>query len=257
MSDLITELHGGILTLTLSRPDKKNALTNAMYAALADGLERAEAEAAIRVVVFQADGETFSAGNDLGEFAQQSTGNGPAVRHVERFLRNLARASKPVMAAVQGKAVGVGTTMLLHCDYVLLAEDAELVAPFVNLALVPEAGSSLLMPLRIGHVRAFEMFALGEPVAALDAHAWGLANKVTSRDELRAETRRIAQLIADKPAGALALTKGLLRDTDTVLARMERESAIFSAQLRSEEAKEAFQAFAEKRKPDFSRIGNS
>ena len=176
------------------------------------------------------------------------------MRHVERFLKNLARASKPVMAAVQGKAVGVGTTMLLHCDYVLLAEDAELIAPFINLALVPEAGSSLLMPLRIGHVRAFEMFALGEPVVARDAHAWGLANRIVARDELRAETRRIAELLADKPAGALALAKGLLRNTDQVLEQMERESGIFSAQLRSAEAKEAFQAFAEKRKPDFSKL---
>ena len=255
MSDVIIESSGGVLTLTISRPDKKNALTNAMYGALADALERAEAEADIRVVVFQADGEIFSAGNDLGDFTEQSTGNGPAVRHVERFLKNLVKAGKPVVAAVQGKAVGVGTTMLLHCDYVLLAEDAELIAPFINLALVPEAGSSLLMPLRIGHVRAFEMFALGEPVSAADAHAWGIANKVVSREQLRGETQRIASLIADKPADALALAKGLMRDTETVLARMERESGIFSAQLRSEEAKEAFRAFAEKRKPDFSSIG--
>src|SRR5690606_4389639 len=159
-----------------------------------------------------------------------------------------------VVAAVQGKAVGVGTTMLLHCDYVLLAEDAELIAPFINLALVPEAGSSLLMPLRIGHVRAFEMFALGEPVAARDALAWGLANKVVARDQLRAETRRMAGLLAKKPAGALALAKGLLRDTEAVLGRMERESAIFSAQLRSEEARGAFRAFAETREPDFDSI---
>lgn len=254
MSEVTTELSGGVLTVTISRPDKKNALTNAMYGALADALEQAEGSAEVRVLVFQADGEIFCAGNDLGEFAAQSRNEGPAVRHVERFLRTLARASKPVVAAVQGKAVGVGTTMLLHCDYVLLAEDAELIAPFINLALVPEAGSSLLMPLRIGHVRAFEMFALGEPVAARDALAWGLANKVVARDQLRAETRRMAGLLAKKPAGALALAKGLLRDTEAVLGRMERESAIFSAQLRSEEAREAFRAFAEKREPDFDSI---
>ncbi|MCO5785049.1 enoyl-CoA hydratase [Pseudomonas sp. G11-1] len=257
MSEVTTELSGGILTITISRPDKKNALTNAMYGALADALERAEAEAGIRVVVFQADGEIFSAGNDLGDFTKQSTGDGPAVRHVERFLNNLVKAGKPVMAAVQGKAVGVGTTMLLHCDYVLLAEDAQLIAPFINLALVPEAGSSLLMPLRIGHVRAFEMFALGEPVSAQDAHAWGIANKVVSRDTLRSEVQRIATLIAEKPAGAVALAKGLMRNTDAVLAQMEQESGIFSAQLRSAEAKEAFRAFAEKRKPDFTSIGKN
>src|SRR5690554_7148919 len=157
---------------------KKNALTDAMYGALADALEQAEASADIRVVVLRAEGEIFSAGNDLGEFAAQSRNQGPAVRQVERFLRNLVTARTPLVAAVQGKAVGVGTTMLLHCDLVVLAEDAQLMTPFVNLALVPEASSSLLMPLRIGHVRAFEMFALGDPVEARDALAWGLANRV-------------------------------------------------------------------------------
>lgn len=255
MSEVTTELNAGVLTITVSRPDKKNALTNAMYGALADALERAESEADIRVALLRADGEIFSAGNDLGEFAAQSVGKGPAVRHVERFLRNLTTASKPVMAAVQGKAVGVGTTMLLHCDYVLLAEDAQLIAPFIDLALVPEASSSLLMPLRIGHVRAFEMFALCEPVSADDACTWGIANKVVGREQLHAEAQRIADRIAQKPAGALALAKGLMRNTERVLEHMERESKIFSAQLRSEEAKEAFSAFAEKRKPDFSRIG--
>ncbi|PRB84652.1 enoyl-CoA hydratase [Pseudomonas sp. MYb185] len=255
MSEVTTELNAGVLTISISRPDKKNALTNAMYGALADALERTEADADIRVALLQAEGEIFSAGNDLGEFAAQSVGEGPAVRHVERFLRNLATASKPVMAAVQGKAVGVGTTMLLHCDYVVLAEDAQLIAPFIDLALVPEASSSLLMPLRIGHTRAFEMFALCEPVSASDAHAWGIANKVVSRAQLHVEAQRIAGLIAQKPAGALALAKGLMRNTEQVLQHMERESRIFSSQLRSEEAREAFRAFAEKRKPDFSRIG--
>ncbi len=255
MSYVTTELNAGVLTITVSRPEKKNALTNQMYGALADGLEQAEADSAIRVVLFQADGEIFSAGNDLGDFAAQSEGKGPAVRQVERFLKNLVAATKPLMAAVQGKAVGVGTTMLLHCDYVILADDAQLIAPFINLALVPEASSSLLMPLRIGHVRAFELFVLGEPLPAADAHAWGIANKVVSRDQLRGEAQRIAQLIATKPAGAVALAKGLMRNTEAVLAQMDRESKIFAAQLRSAEAKEAFQAFAEKRKPDFSKIG--
>lgn len=254
MSYVTTELNAGVLTITVARPDKKNALTNEMYGALADGLERAEADSAIRVVLFQADGEIFSAGNDLGDFAAQSEGKGPAVRHVERFLKNLVAATKPLMAAVQGKAVGVGTTMLLHCDYVILADDAQLIAPFINLALVPEASSSLLMPLRIGHVRAFELFVLGEPLPATDAHAWGIANKVVSRDQLRGEAQRIAQLIAAKPAGAVALAKGLMRNTEAVLAQMDRESKIFAAQLRSAEAKEALLAFTEKRKPDFSKI---
>ena len=254
MSEVLTVLDGGVLTVTISRPEKKNALTNAMYGAMADALEHAEAQADIRVVVFRAEGEIFSAGNDLGDFANQSVGQGPAVRHVERFLRNLVNASKPIIAAVQGKAVGVGTTMLLHCDMVLLSDDAQLIAPFINLALVPEAGSSLLMPARIGHVRAFEMFALGEPVVAADALAWGLANREVSRDQLDAEAQRMAAKLAEKPAGALALAKGLMRNNEQIMERMNREGQIFSAQLRSEEAKEAFRAFAEKRKPDFSRI---
>lgn len=252
MSEVTTELSGSVLTVTISRPDKKNALTNAMYGALADALEQAEASAEVRVLVFQAEGEIFSAGNDLGEFAAQSRNEGPAVRQVERFLRNLVAASKPLIAAVQGKSVGVGTTMLLHCDLVILAEDAQLLTPFVNLALVPEASSSLLMPLRIGHVRAFEMFALGDPVNADDALAWGLANRVVSREQLHGEARRYALRLAERPAGAVALAKGLMRNTEQVLEQMERESRIFSAQLRSEEAKEAFSAFAEKRKPNFN-----
>lgn len=252
MSEVTTELGGGILTVTISRPDKKNALTNEMYGVLADALEQAEASADIRVVVFQAEGEIFSAGNDLVEFAAQSLNEGPAVRQVERFLRNLAVASKPLIAAVQGKAVGVGTTMLLHCDLIILADDAQLITPFVNLALVPEASSSLLLPLRIGHVRAFEMFALGDPVTAQDALAWGLANRVVRRDQLHGEARRYAQRLAERPAGAVALTKGLMRNSDQLLGQMERESRIFSAQLRSEEAKEAFSAFVEKRKPNFN-----
>lgn len=254
MSEVTSQLSGGVLTITISRPDKKNALTNSMYGALADALEQAEASDEIRVVVFQADGEIFSAGNDLGEFTAQSQNKGPAVRQVERFLRNLIGARKPMIAAVQGKAVGVGTTMLLHCDMVVLADDAQLIAPFINLALVPEASSSLLMPARIGHVRAFEMFALGEPVVASDALAWGLANRVVARDQLRAQAQSLAQRLAEKPAGAVALAKGLMRNTDQLLEHMECEGKIFSAQLRSAEAKEAFRAFAEKRKPDFSRV---
>ena len=139
MSDVSIEVVDGVQTVTLTRPDKKNALTNDMYGAMADALEAAESRADIRVTVFQGDGDMFTAGNDLGDFAKQSSGNGPTVRHVARFLKNLANASTPLVAAVQGKAVGVGTTMLLHCDMVVLADDAELITPFVNLALVPEA----------------------------------------------------------------------------------------------------------------------
>ena len=187
-------------------------------------------------------------------FATKSAGNGPKERNVVRFLRGLANARKPIVAAVQGKAVGVGTTMLLHCDYVLLSEEAQLITPFVNLALVPEAASSYLLPLRIGHARAFEMFALGEPVSASAAVAWGIANKAISNSELRAEARRVAEKIAAKPIGSLTAMKRLMRDAEKLVAQMDCESAIFVERLASAEAKEAFAAFAQKRQPDFTRI---
>ncbi|MFT3799822.1 MAG: enoyl-CoA hydratase [Burkholderiaceae bacterium] len=250
-----TQLADGVLTITISRADKKNALTNDMYGALADAIESAAADTSIRVLLLQSDGDLFTSGNDLGDFAKQSTGNGPAVRHVSRFLKNLATTTVPIVAAVQGKAVGVGTTLLLHCDVVVLAEDAQLITPFVNLALIPEAASTWLMPARIGHVRAYELFALGEPLPAASALAWGLANRVVPNASLRAEAAAIAKRIATKPRGSLAAMKGLMRDAQQIQAQMDRESAIFSERLKSAEAREAFAAFAEKRPPDFSKLG--
>lgn len=244
----------GILTITFARPDKKNALTNVMYGTLADIIERAEHDSNIRVLLVQGDGDMFTAGNDVGEFAAIASGKGPGERHVHRFLHALAKSSVPIVAAVQGKAVGIGTTMLLHCDYVLLAQDAELITPFVNLALVPEAASSWLLPVRIGHVRAFEMFALGEPLDAPSAVALGIANKVCANGQLRDDARRMAERIAAKPAGSLSAMKKLMRDAEMLVAQMDSESAKFQEQLTSAEAREAFTAFAEKRKPDFSKI---
>jgi enoyl-CoA hydratase/carnithine racemase len=144
--------------------------------------------------------------------------------------------------------------MLLHCDVVLLAQDAQLITPFVNLALVPEAASSYLLPLRIGHARAFEMFALGEPVDAQTAVAWGIANKVCANDQLRTEARRIAGQIAARPGGSLSAMKKLMRDAEKLVSQMDSESARFMERLASAEAREAFAAFAEKRKPDFTRL---
>ncbi|MBF6989959.1 MULTISPECIES: enoyl-CoA hydratase [Cupriavidus] len=253
-AEIHTDLSDGILTITLARPDKKNALTNEMYGVLADTIEAAQLDPSIRVVLLQGDGDSFTAGNDVGEFAAIAAGKGPAKRHVHRFLHALANATKPVVAAVNGKAVGVGTTMLLHCDYIVLAEDAQLITPFVNLALVPEAASSYLLPLRIGHARAFEMFALGEPLDAKNAVAWGIANKVCANDQLRAEAQRMASRIAEKPAGSLNAMKKLMRDAQRLVAQMASESAQFEERLGSAEAREAFSAFAEKRKPDFTRL---
>ncbi|WP_310630620.1 enoyl-CoA hydratase [Paraburkholderia sp.] len=253
--EIQVELADGVLTATMSRPDKKNALTNAMYGALADAVARANDDDAIRVLLIQADGDLFTAGNDVSEFAAQAMGNRDAEeRHVLRFLRALATATVPIVAAVQGKAVGVGTTMLLHCDYVLLADDAQLITPFVNLALVPEAASSYLLPLCIGHTRAFEMFALGDPVPADSAVAWGIANRTVPLAELRTEARRIAGKLAARPTGSLTAMKRLMRDAEKLVTQMDSESAIFVERLASAEAKEAFTAFAQKRAPDFSKL---
>ncbi|MFM0092026.1 enoyl-CoA hydratase-related protein [Paraburkholderia sediminicola] len=252
--EITVELSSGVLTVTISRADKKNALTNVMYGALADAVERANTDGDVRVLLFQADGDLFTAGNDVSEFAAESDGHVPEVRHVARFLKSITNSTTPLVAAVQGKAVGVGTTMLLHCDYVLLTEDAQLMTPFVNLALVPEAASSYLLPLRIGHVRAFEMFALGEGLPAQQAVAWGIANKIVAAAELRTEARRIAERIATKSTGSLTSMKRLMRDSEKLIAHMDSERATFLERLASAEAKEAFAAFAQKRKPDFTKI---
>lgn len=247
----------GVLTLTMARPDKKNALTDAMYGALADALQSAETDASVRVLLIRSEGDMFTAGNDVGEFAAMATGSFRAEPQVGRFLQALAQASRPLIAAVQGRAVGIGTTMLLHCDLVVLAEDALLSTPFVNLALVPEAASSLLMPLRIGYARAFEMFALGESVEASSALAWGLANRVVPRDRLDAEAAALAARLARQPAGAVSITKRLMRNPKQLMAQIEAESAEFKARLTTAEAREAFMAFAERRPPDFTRFARA
>jgi enoyl-CoA hydratase/carnithine racemase len=245
-----------ILTLTLARPEKKNALTNAMYGALADAIVAAETDPATRVIVIRGEGDMFTAGNDVGEFAAIATGAVTGERHVTRFLDAIARSTRPLVAAVQGRAVGIGTTMLLHCDFVVLAEDALLSTPFVNLALVPEAASSLLMPTRIGYARAFEMFALGEPVDARTAVQLGIANRVVPLDRLHGEAATVARRLARQPAGALATTKRLMRHAETLTAQIAAESACFAERLKTAEAREAFLAFAEKRPPDFTKFAS-
>ena len=173
------EKSDGILSLTMARPDKKNALTNAMYGALADAIEAAETDASVRVLLIRGEGDMFTAGNDVGEFAAIATGAVQGERHVGRFLQALARSSRPLVAAVQGRAVGIGTTMLLHCDLVVLAENALLSTPFVNLALVPEAASSLLMPLRIGW--SSPQFPSGEGDVSYIARAIRYATRMGAR----------------------------------------------------------------------------
>jgi enoyl-CoA hydratase/carnithine racemase len=240
------EVENGILTLTLQRPDKKNALTGAMYDALSDAMDRAETDPSIKVVLFQGDGDSFTAGNDLADFAAQSGSNSDDETPAFRFIKSLGKASRPLIAAVQGNAVGIGTTMLLHCDLVYLAEGARLITPFVNLALVPEAASSWLLPLRIGHVKAYQMFALGEPMDAATAVASGL--------ELRQKAKAAAVTLTKRPAGSLGSTKRLMRDLARIQAQMNDESELFKTRLKTPEAREAFSAFAERRQPDFSKL---
>ncbi|WP_340588700.1 enoyl-CoA hydratase [Erythrobacter alti] len=242
----------GVLTLSLNRPDKKNALTDAMYGALADALEAAQDDPAVRVVAIRAEGDLFCAGNDIGDF--MAAGGEHSDPNVFRFIRLLGKARKPLIAGVQGKAVGIGTTMLLHCDYVVLADDAVLSTPFVGLGLVPEAASSMMLPQRIGHQRAFAMLAMGERVAAEKAFQLGLANEVVARTALDEALQAIAARIAQLPPGAVQATKALMQDPDTVAAKMDEEIAIFSKRLQSPEAAEAFAAFMQKRAPDFSKF---
>src|SRR5712675_65934 len=195
------EITGGVMTLTLQRPEKKNALTGAMYDALSDALVQAEADTSVRVILFQGDGDSFTAGNDLADFASQAKGESSVDSPAHRFIDTISKVGKPLVAAVQGNAVGVGTTMLLHCDLVYLADNARLITPFVNLALVPEAASSWLLPARIGHARAYAMFALGEPLDAASAAACGLANAVVPAADLRKKAMDAAIALTKRPAG--------------------------------------------------------
>jgi enoyl-CoA hydratase/carnithine racemase len=249
-----TELSDGVLVVTLQRLDKKNAITGAMYNALSDALDRAETDASVRVVLFEGEGDSFTAGNDLADFATQSKSNSDEESPAFRFIKTLGSATKPLVAAVQGNAVGIGTTMLLHCDLVYLAEGARLITPFVNLALVPEAASSWLLPARIGHVRAYQMFALGEPMDAVTAVASGLANAVVPANEVRQMAMAAAVILTKRPAGSLGATKRLMRDVERIQTIISAEGELFKERLRTPEAREAFAAFAERRPPNFANL---
>ncbi len=244
----------GVLILTLNRPEKKNALTQAMYRTLGEAIDQAQDDPQTRVVLLRGEGGVFTAGNDLGDFAAVNRAGPDTPRETNNFIQSLARAKKPLVGAVQGLAVGVGTTMLLHCDLVFVADDAKLSVPFVNLALVPEAASSLLLQQRIGYARAFAMFALGEPVLGELAARLGIANQALPAAEVDAAALAAAKALARKPLGALVATKQLMRDSEQLLGLMGRELEIFSARLKTAEAAEAFQAFAERRAPDYSRF---
>ncbi|MGA0603901.1 enoyl-CoA hydratase-related protein [Caulobacter sp. KR2-114] len=241
---------GGVREITFARPEKKNALSTAMYRSAREALEDAQVSPDVRVVLFAGEGEAFTAGNDLADFAKAAAGEA-SEPEAHRFIEALAVAQKPIIAAVPGLAVGVGMTMLLHCDLVYVADTAKLSAPFINLGLSPEAASSLLLPARIGHVRAFAAFALGEAISGVEAVSLGLANRMTSRDDVLETARAAARTLAGKPLGSVIATKRLMRDAAALARQIEAESHVFAERLTSEEAREAFRAFAERRPPNF------
>ena len=250
MSDrhILVSRQAGILELRFNRPEKKNAITNAMYGALADAILATTNDAEVRAILFTAEGDFFSAGNDIADFAATAGGAiEGAPRHVGRFLEACIRAEKPLVAAVQGHAVGVGVTMLFQCDLVYVAEGARLTTPFIDLGLVPENASSFTMPARMGHAHAFAMLGLGEPLMGRDAVAAGLANAALPANEVEARARTAAQALASKPAEALRLTKALMRDPAALLARMREEGVLFAERLQSDEARAAFTAFLSRR----------
>ena len=242
------------MTLTLNRMDKKNSFTAAMYAELAEALRWAADDAAVRVVLFQGHETIFSAGNDIGDFLNKppSTPDSP----VFRFLNTIATFPKPLLAAVCGPAVGIGTTMLLHCDLVYAGDNAMFSMPFVNLGLCPEAASSLLVPRLMGYQRAAEVLLMGDPFMAEAALEVGLVNRVVPPTEANALAQQQARRLATKPLSSVIETKRLLKASTTpaVLERMREEGAIFGRMLQEPAAKEAFSAFLEKRKPDFSSL---
>ncbi len=242
----------GVLELVIDRPEKRNALTRAMYAAMADALEAAVTDPEVRAVLLCGSGAGFCAGNDIADF--QSTPEAGGISHTTRFLHAISSHPKPIVAAVQGNAVGIGTTMLLHCDLVIAGTGARFSLPFAKLGVVPEAASSLLLARMIGTRRAAQMFFLGDPITAPVALDWGLITEVVANDDLEATARGYAARLAAMAPSALAHTKALMKSSSTdVKERMAEEGALFAAQLKSPEAQEAFAAFMEKRQPDFQR----
>ena len=255
-NDILIHAEAGVSTLTLNRADRKNSITEGMYAAMADALDAASGDISVRCMVIQGDMAVFSAGNDIGDFLQQAGGQmdvGPNAP-VWRFLRSLSAFPKPLIAAVCGPAVGVGTTLLLHCDLVYAGDNAVFALPFVNLGVCPEAASSLLLPQMLGYHRAAEALLLGEPFMAEAALEVGLVNRVVPPAECNALAQAQARKLAAKPMNSLIATKRLMKAglASQVSQRMAEEGEIFARMLREPAAQEAMTAFMQKRRPDFS-----
>ncbi|MFZ6646558.1 enoyl-CoA hydratase [Undibacterium sp. TJN25] len=255
--DILTHKENGVLSISFNRPEKKNAITASMYQAMADALKDGEADAAIRAILISGRPEIFTAGNDLEDFMKNapSTAQG-GTPPVYQFMQALSQSSKPVVAAVSGAAVGIGTTLLMHCDLVYLADNAKLSMPFTRLGLCPEFASSMLFPQIVGYPRAAEKLMLGEAFSAQDAWDMGLATKVLPLEELLPYAQKQAAKLAALPANSIRTTKRLMKGNQAaaIVAKMEEENKNFGEMLKAPEAKEAFTAFFEKRKPDFSKF---
>ena len=250
---VLTENREGILQITLNRPEKKNALNAAMYNVMSDVIEGAEDDLSVRVLLITGCADSFTAGNDIADFLEISPDLG--VSPATRFLRAIASSSVPIVAAVNGLAVGVGTTMLLHCDQVLASSSASFTLPFVNLGVVPEAASSLLLTRQAGYQRAAELLLLGEPFDAQTALEAGIVSRIYGDDALLDAALKLSQKLAAKPRGALRASKQLLRRaSESVEDRMEAEMKVFAEQIQSPASVEIMTAFMERRKPDPAKI---
>jgi enoyl-CoA hydratase/carnithine racemase len=253
-----TAMLNGVATIEIARPEKKNALTVAMYQAMADALIAAKADSAVRAVLITGQPGIFTSGNDVEDFMSRPPGQGSDTMDspVFVFMRALMDCDKPVVAAVTGAAIGIGTTLLLHCDFVYVSDEARLAMPFVALGLVPEFAASLLVPQLMGHRRAAEKLLLGEHFNAEQAVECGIANAVLPASEVVNHARRVAERFNLLPPGAVREAKQLMRapQHELLLATIRTEGELFSKRLRSPEAMEAFQAFFQKRKPDFSKF---
>ncbi len=253
-TEILTHTEAGVMTITLNRLERKNSITLAMYNAMTDAMIAADSDSAIRVMVVQGHETVFCAGNDIGDFLHKPPEgmDSPAFR----FLRGLVTFSKPLVAAVCGPAVGIGTTMLFHCDLVYAGDNAAFSMPFVNLGLCPEAASSLLAPAMLGYHRAAEALLLGDPFMAEAALEVGLVNRVVPPTEANGVAQSAARKLAAKPVSALVATKRLMKQgqQQRVLQQMSDEGLLFRRMLGEPAAQEAFNAFMEKRKPDFSKI---
>ena len=258
MTDILTHKENGVLTISFNRPEKKNAITAAMYQAMADALREAETDAAVRAILITGKPEIFTAGNDLEDFMKNagSLANPDSIPPVYQFMQALNDSGKPVIAAVSGAAVGIGTTLLMHCDLIYLADNVKLSMPFTQLGLCPEFASSMVFQQIVGYQRAAEKLMLGESFTAQEAFEMGFVNKVLPLEELLPYAQQIAAKLVALPAASIRTTKRLMKGSQpqAIVTKMAEENQHFSAMLNAPEAREAFMAFFQKRKPDFSQF---